>query len=333
MRTDHLTRVNNRFGLQHAYARYHRRGWHVSMLLVDVVRFKQINDGYGHDVGDEVLVEVARRLALVAVAHDGIVGRLGGDEFLILIPDCEKEPELTTVAGQVAEAMTAPIAVAVDSMRTRIAVTLIIGASRPDAGSSWTDQLRAADVAFYDARAHARTYAVWSPQMRAPGYRRRQGVRLRDQRPVPANGIATDQVLFDRARLAHILAFSWSTGPTSELAELVKSVGRGGEGCWRALPALIEFAVFRQVLRLPDDVVGLWAEPTVSEHGPDGGFRIMMRLSCQVTLASDQLRPQPASTELLLEQTLVAVAEASQRLLANWRWAGLTTAARAAASL
>lgn len=61
---------------------------HLSILIIDVNKFKHINDTYGHQAGDEALIEIARRM-LSASRRDDTVGRIGGDEFLILLPDTE----------------------------------------------------------------------------------------------------------------------------------------------------------------------------------------------------------------------------------------------------
>lgn len=55
------------------------------VMLIDLDRFKAINDRHGHSVGDRVIIEVASRLAAVALMHDGVAARLGGDEFCILL--------------------------------------------------------------------------------------------------------------------------------------------------------------------------------------------------------------------------------------------------------
>ena len=76
----------------------HRRG-DVALLAVDLDHFKQINDQFGHLVGDEVLYEVATMLA-EAVSEEGVVARMGGEEFTVLLPWADAE-----AAGAVAERM------------------------------------------------------------------------------------------------------------------------------------------------------------------------------------------------------------------------------------
>jgi two-component system, cell cycle response regulator len=85
---DPLTQLANRRllseHLQKAVASIARRKIYGALLLLDLERFKPVNDEYGHDAGDEVLIEIARRMKLVTRSED-VVARLGGDEFLIYI--------------------------------------------------------------------------------------------------------------------------------------------------------------------------------------------------------------------------------------------------------
>lgn len=88
--TDALTNLSNRrifFNeLDKELKRIRRSGNEVSMLLVDIDHFKKINDGYGHDVGDKVLIEIGKIL-LSCVRETDMVARLGGEEFGVLLPD------------------------------------------------------------------------------------------------------------------------------------------------------------------------------------------------------------------------------------------------------
>lgn len=91
--TDALTGVLNRRAvtdrLKDELARAVRTSGDVSMLLLDVDHFKAVNDTHGHDAGDEVLRAIAR-VALQTVRAYDVVGRYGGEEFLIILPDCDK---------------------------------------------------------------------------------------------------------------------------------------------------------------------------------------------------------------------------------------------------
>ena len=74
------------------------------VILVDLYRFKELNDGHGHDVGDEFLGVVARRLR-GAVREDDVVGRIGGDQFLVLCPGIATSAEAVRTAIRVAQTL------------------------------------------------------------------------------------------------------------------------------------------------------------------------------------------------------------------------------------
>src|SRR5690606_40139998 len=89
-RTDELTQLANRRDMQHQlekeFSRYKRHHHHFSVILLDVDHFKIINDTYGHDAGDHVLVEIAQQLRDTSRELD-LVARWGGEELLILLPN------------------------------------------------------------------------------------------------------------------------------------------------------------------------------------------------------------------------------------------------------
>lgn len=91
--TDFLTGVANRRALgealEHAYLRARRHGQVLSVVMVDLDHFKRINDQYGHDMGDRVLVSSARAL-VSQIREVDMVGRMGGEEFVLLLPDTDE---------------------------------------------------------------------------------------------------------------------------------------------------------------------------------------------------------------------------------------------------
>ncbi len=113
-RTDALTGLPNRYCFNEQLAavikRAHRAQTHTALLFLDVDRFKLINDGHGHGVGDEVLREFARRL-LGLVRTTDFVGRLAGDEFVIVLEGLRAASEAEIVAGKIIEAINQPFAV------------------------------------------------------------------------------------------------------------------------------------------------------------------------------------------------------------------------------
>jgi len=122
--------------------------------LLDLDRFKQINDTYGHLIGDEVLRQIADTMTAVLREYD-VAGRFGGEEFVMLLPQT-RAPDAFKIADRVrARIGRLPI---VTSAGERVSVTVSIGVAALDAGSSreLTDLLAAADAALYRAKASGR---------------------------------------------------------------------------------------------------------------------------------------------------------------------------------
>lgn len=88
--TDHLTGLLNRAAFEHALAENDDSESCVSVLFIDIDQFKNVNDTYGHAIGDAVLVEVGRRISASCRPTD-VVARLGGDEFAVLLPGVDEE--------------------------------------------------------------------------------------------------------------------------------------------------------------------------------------------------------------------------------------------------
>ncbi|CAN7597950.1 diguanylate cyclase domain-containing protein [Rhizobacter sp. LjRoot28] len=149
---DALTDLPNRSLLHEhlvkAAARARRDGSRVSLLFVDLDRFKQVNDVLGHAAGDALLQEVARRLR-ACVREADIVGRLGGDEFVVLLTGLHASDDALAVAEKIRLALGRPC----DLAGTSVAVTPSIGiAHSPEIGADWDDLLRRADAAMYGAK-------------------------------------------------------------------------------------------------------------------------------------------------------------------------------------
>ncbi|TQS43526.1 GGDEF domain-containing protein [Cryptosporangium phraense] len=160
---DALTGLANRVlfseRIERALAGAERRQELVGVLLLDLNRFKQVNDSLGHHVGDALLAEVAVRIG-VTIRDADTAARLGGDEFGVLLPDVASAEEATDVAGRIKAAIEAPLTIE----GAPVAVGASVGvAIFPTHGMAPTDLLRHADSAMYDAKRSGRGVVVHVP--------------------------------------------------------------------------------------------------------------------------------------------------------------------------
>lgn len=168
-RIDPLTGLANRRALQRRFAdlvtaqRAHtgdpHEGQHLALLMLDLDRFKHVNDALGHEVGDRLLVAVADRLAREE-PPEGVIGRLGGDEFAIVAPGLHHAEEAQQLAGRLLEALAEPLRM--DGLP--IDITASVGvAVYPQHGEDFATLMRHADVAMYEAKRRGDTAAVYDP--------------------------------------------------------------------------------------------------------------------------------------------------------------------------
>ena len=162
---DALTSLPNRAllidRLKSTLARFARNQHHSALLFLDLDNFKTINDSLGHSVGDNLLIEVTRRLNEATREEDSIF-RLGGDEFIILLPEISDTSEETAVRAQrVAErimrSINQPIIVGNEALHigTSIGITLFAGSETSSPGTI----LKHADTAMYEAKAAGKNTA------------------------------------------------------------------------------------------------------------------------------------------------------------------------------
>ncbi len=149
---DFLTGLPNRLLLQdrfqHAIARARRSGGQVAVLFLDLDRFKQINDSLGHERGDRILCEMARRLS-EAVREGDTVARFGGDEFIVLLEGIKNHQEIEEVAENVLTRLAE--AHLVDGLKLHLTVS--IGVSLyPNDGMDMDSLIGYADSAMYSAK-------------------------------------------------------------------------------------------------------------------------------------------------------------------------------------
>ena len=156
-RHDHLTELPNRAHLHELIDAELQRadGRPVAVLFLDVDGFKDVNDSLGHEVGDDLLRQLAGRLSAATRAQD-TVGRLGGDEFVVLCPDCDADG--AEVLAQRCQAIfDEPFRV--DGGRVQLSTSIGIAAVPPGvrAPVRSTDLVRDADLAMYAAKAAGRS--------------------------------------------------------------------------------------------------------------------------------------------------------------------------------
>jgi len=138
-----------------------------AVMFVDLDRFKQINDSLGHSVGDSILVETARRMAVVLRDGD-TASRLGGDEFVALIPNLGNELETAFInAGKVADKLFAELSKPYELPSRELVVTASIGIILfPDEQRTAEDVMKQADMAMYQAKESGRnSYHFYRPSM------------------------------------------------------------------------------------------------------------------------------------------------------------------------
>ena len=158
---DGLTGVWNRTALLELFQRELDRGSRVKtptgLLILDLDHFKAVNDTYGHLTGDLALKETANRLKRAARSYD-VVGRYGGEEFLIVFPDCSKE-QLCRIAENIRVAVSAkPLIVGTVEIPISISIGAVSIASKDRSASN---MIAVADVALYRAKNTGRNRTVY----------------------------------------------------------------------------------------------------------------------------------------------------------------------------
>jgi diguanylate cyclase (GGDEF)-like protein/PAS domain S-box-containing protein len=159
---DELTGLPNRTLLREhldrllALQNRHKHG--LALLLIDLDRFKEINDTFGHEAGDTLLSIVAERLSR-ALRDSDLVARLGGDEFAVVLPDCEADD-----AMEVAATLRGALSAGIDLRNQTVCVAASIGvAISPAHGRDAGTLMRHADVALYLAKEDPRGAALYDP--------------------------------------------------------------------------------------------------------------------------------------------------------------------------
>ena len=170
--SDPLTDLANRslfvYQVGHALTRAVRLQQPVTVLVLDLDNFKTVNDSLGHAVGDQLIVEAARRLVR-CVRDSDLVARLGGDEFAILIEDSTRVDDANVVADRIGRALAKPF-----SLNGKdVFVSASIGIAGTSRGETADELVRNADVAMYVAKTRGKGVRVFfEPAMHAAALER-----------------------------------------------------------------------------------------------------------------------------------------------------------------
>jgi diguanylate cyclase (GGDEF)-like protein len=164
---DPLTGLPNRAHVMHrfaeAIAEIRAQGSEAALIFIDLDHFKNVNDTLGHDSGDLLLVEVAKRLRKVTRGVD-LVARLGGDEFLILMAARQIRPEVSRLRARIMKTVSQPFMLGTRELR----VTASLGVSLyPQDGIDLESLLRKADMAMYTAKDRGRNDLAYFEQSMA----------------------------------------------------------------------------------------------------------------------------------------------------------------------
>ncbi len=140
----------------------------LAVMFLDLDRFKNVNDTLGHDVGDELLKEVAQRLKGCVRGTD-MVGRIGGDEFVALISNVPSADVVASIATKMRDALEEPVEYGPHEMRISVSIGICMF---PDDGNTSAELMRRADVAMYQVKESGRNgYKFYTEEMQTSALR------------------------------------------------------------------------------------------------------------------------------------------------------------------
>lgn len=170
---DALTRLPNRYmfrdRLDQEMKKAKRANKKVAVFCIDIDNFKDVNDSFGHDHGDKLLIEMAHRLQACIRGSD-TVARLGGDEFAIIISDISDVEYIDRIAGKVVETLAEPVNLDMKKVFVSASTGIVI---YPDDGKTTDDLLKDADHAMYEVKRSGRNgYRYFTPKMHEEAVKR-----------------------------------------------------------------------------------------------------------------------------------------------------------------
>lgn len=158
---DYLTHLANRVSfeeaLKKALSRADRNNTKVALFYLDLNGFKKINDNYGHQVGDQLLVIISNFIKS-AVRQEDTVARLGGDEFAIIVEDCSDSKNIMGIIDQILEKTNPPIVINENTFYINFSIGIAI---YPDNSNNLDDLIKFADEAMYTAKKSKITYKFY----------------------------------------------------------------------------------------------------------------------------------------------------------------------------
>ncbi len=162
---DALTGLPNRLQLEqrldHGLTQARRYGWKLAVLFIDLDKFKNINDSYGHDIGDKLLITVANRLQAFVRGED-MVSRWGGDEFICILLNINQESDAVSIANKMVE----QISQECNFDGTVVSITATIGiALCPRDGETAEVLFKQVDRAMYRSKGTPRRVTLFSEEI------------------------------------------------------------------------------------------------------------------------------------------------------------------------
>ena len=254
---DSLTGLPNRHLVADRMAlacdRHERTGEDLSVLFIDIDRFKLVNDNFGHDAADKVLVKVARRLEM-ACRDDDTLGRFGSDEFIVVCPGTD-----SYIGMRLAEAMRATFDEPFDVGTAVVALSASVGVASTQKVSA-DDLIRAADRAAQRAKLHGRSrIELHDPSIRRTGHSQLELVTQLRQ------AIRTDQLALHYQPIVHseghvagveaLLRWAHPTLGTISPIEAIRAAEDNG-----VMPELGEWILRRACV----DIANLKSAPNIS---------------------------------------------------------------------
>ncbi|HXA42593.1 MAG TPA: EAL domain-containing protein [Candidatus Solibacter sp.] len=310
-RTDELTGLPNRrffFEALNAHMAASPDGERVSVLMLDLDRFKEINDSLGHHVGDDLLRELGPRLATV-VNGDGVVARLGGDEFGLFLTKLENASDATGLAERVCEVLREPFVLETMTLRLDASIGIAVA---PEHGRRVETLLQKADLAMYSAK---RGHRAWELYSAAKDFDSLQRLQLMQDLP---GAIDRDEIilhyqpLFDLASgqttgvealarwqhptrgllgPAEFLGLVDESGLIGPFAETVLDQALAQQAEWLRAGIQIQMAVNLSAANLRDEDLASKVSAAMARHGgPAGRLTIEITEDCLMADADQGLR-------------------------------------------